>query len=151
MAFVRSLLHKASKSMPSGALGGAWRCVRRSNFSIQTWSSILPDAARVKDLRWTCGDGVTARSVSDAPRRYHGSGPKLLEIEKETTHVIVRWTRVDGVTPHDGTPRAHAMTPGSSSSIIVTSAVRLSSFLRSMSCVSSMSSLVVHSRLMRST
>ena len=54
IAFVRSLLHKASKSIPSGALGGAWRCVLRSNFSIHTWSSILPDAARVKDLRWTC-------------------------------------------------------------------------------------------------
>ena len=90
IAFVRSLLHKASKSIPSGALGGACRCVLRSNFSIHTWSSILPDAARVKDLRWTCVDGVTARSVSDAPRRYHGSGPKLLEIENETTHFIRR-------------------------------------------------------------
>ena len=36
IAFVRSLLHKASKSIPSGALGGACRCVRRSNFSIHT-------------------------------------------------------------------------------------------------------------------
>ena len=25
--------------------------------------------------------------------------------DKETTHVIVRWTQVDGVTLHDGTPR----------------------------------------------
>ena len=33
-------------------------------------------------------------------------GPKWLEIEKETTHVIVRWTQVDGVTLHDGTPRS---------------------------------------------
>ena len=88
IAFVRSLLHKANKSIPSGALGGAWRCVLRSNFSIHTWSSILPDAARVKDLRWTCGDGVTARSVSDAPRRYHGSGPKRLEIKKERAHGV---------------------------------------------------------------
>ena len=54
IAFVNNLLHKASKSIPSGALGGACRCVLRSNFSIHTWSSILPDAARVKDLRWTC-------------------------------------------------------------------------------------------------
>ena len=33
-------------------------------------------------------------------------GPNGLEIEKETTHVIVRWTQVDGVTLHDGTPRS---------------------------------------------
>ena len=26
-------------------------------------------------------------------------------IRSETTHVIVRWTQVDGVTLHDGTPR----------------------------------------------
>ena len=62
IAFVRSLLHRASRSIPSGALGGAWRCVLRSSFSIQTWSSILPDAARVKDLRWTCVDGVAVAS-----------------------------------------------------------------------------------------
>ena len=54
--------------MPSGALGGAWRCVRRSNFSIHTWSSILPDAARVKDFRWTCVDGVLPS------RRWRASG-----------------------------------------------------------------------------
>ena len=31
-----------------------------------------------------------------------------LKIEKATTHVIVRWTQVDGVTLHDGTPRSHS-------------------------------------------
>ena len=62
IAFVSSFWHKASKSMPSGALGGAWRCVLRSNFSIHTWSSILPDAARVKDFKWTCVDGVAVAS-----------------------------------------------------------------------------------------
>ena len=36
-------------------------------------------------------------------------GPNGLKINKETTHVIVRWTQVDGVTLHDGTPRAHRM------------------------------------------
>ena len=60
--------------MPSGALGGAWRCVLRSNFSIQTWSSILPDAARVKDLRWTCVDGVLpSRDGAPAARGSRGS------------------------------------------------------------------------------
>ena len=54
--------------MPSGALGGAWRCVRRSNFSIHTWSSILPDAARVKDLRWTCVAAGVARSAARGSR-----------------------------------------------------------------------------------
>ena len=29
-----------------------------------------------------------------------------LKLEKETTHDLVRWTQVDGVTPHDGTPRS---------------------------------------------
>ena len=61
--------------MPSGALGGACRCVLRSNFSIQTWSSILPDAARVKDFRWTCVDGVLPS------RRWRASGAGLAWFE----------------------------------------------------------------------
>ena len=54
-------------------------------------------------------------SKTSAPRQDAGacaehfrqSGPNGLEIDKETTHVIVRWTQVDGVTLHDGTPRSH--------------------------------------------
>ena len=93
IAFVRSLLHKASKSIPSGALGGAWRCVLRSNFSIQTWSSILPDAARVKDFRWTCVDAVAATARSVSPTR-RDDGP---DARSETLHQKMETSRVDGV------------------------------------------------------
>ena len=45
---------------------------------------------------------VPARSIV-----FTGNGPKWLEIETETTHFIVRWTQVDVVTLHDGTPRSN--------------------------------------------
>ena len=31
-------------------------------------------------------------------------GPNGLKLEEETTHAIVRWTQVDGVTLDNGTP-----------------------------------------------
>ena len=37
------------------------------------------------------------------------SGPNGLKVEQETSHVIVRWTQVDGVTLHDGTPRSRVL------------------------------------------
>ena len=40
---------------------------------------------------------------------FRQSGPNGLKLEKETTHVIVRWTQVDGVTLHDGTPRSRVL------------------------------------------
>ena len=36
-------------------------------------------------------------------------GPNGLKLEKETTLMEVRWTQVDGVTLHDGTPRSHLL------------------------------------------
>ena len=36
-------------------------------------------------------------------------GPNGLFSKKETTNGIVRWTQVDGVTLHDGTPRSDAL------------------------------------------
>ena len=38
-------------------------------------------------------------------------GPNRLKLEEETTHAIVRWTQVDGVTLHDGTPRYAQVEP----------------------------------------
>jgi len=40
---------------------------------------------------------------------FRQSGPNCLKLGKETTHVIVRWTQVDGVTLHDGTPRSRVL------------------------------------------
>jgi hypothetical protein len=51
-----------------------------------------------------------ARTCATPARSIAGpNGPKL---DKETTLMEVRWTQVDGVTLHDGTPRSHLLEGG---------------------------------------
>jgi hypothetical protein len=50
--------------------------------------------------------------ILDALSRSLRGASRSLKIEKETTPGVVRWTRVDGVTLHDGTPRAHLLEGG---------------------------------------
>ncbi len=52
------------------------------------------------DLAYNLYSGSVTRCPGPFDR-----GPTRLDIDKETTHGIVRWTQVDGVTLHDGTPR----------------------------------------------
>ena len=74
-------------------------CFRIINRTVSTNSFDLRfvrsyDVVCVASMACPRAVAATAHSLSDAPRRYHGSGPKRPKIGKETTHVIGRWRRV---------------------------------------------------------